>query len=182
MAPTVEMGTGMAGGDRPPVTWLSGDRISPLCTARQSTSATRAGIPSRFPPAITQAGLTAHDPTFVIIACLSCHDGNLARPGMMKGSTVETLPVVGGNAPTFLGSDGSTAGNYNNDHPVGPNATFGCGPPYNWDCTINASSNSITWRTHQHGLRQHQLCVPRLVGMGRRRPGGHLHHLPRSAQ
>lgn len=81
----------------------------------------------------------AHDPNFVIIACLSCHDGNLAKVGMMKGTTVETLPVAGGNAPTLLGSDGSTAGNYNNDHPVGPQATFGCGGQYNWDCTISGT-------------------------------------------
>jgi len=81
----------------------------------------------------------ASDPNFVIIACLSCHDGNLAKVGMMKGVTVETLPIVGGNAPTLLGSDGSTAGNYNNDHPVGPTATFGCGGQYNWDCTISAT-------------------------------------------
>ncbi len=82
---------------------------------------------------------SAHDPNFAIIACLSCHDGNLARPGMMKGQTVEPLPVVGGNAPTLLGNDGSTAGQYNNDHPVGPSATFGCGGTYNWDCTISST-------------------------------------------
>jgi cytochrome c553 len=81
----------------------------------------------------------ASDPNFVIIACLSCHDGNVAKVGMMKGQTVETLPIVGGNAPTLLGNDGSTAGNYNNDHPVGPLATFGCGGSYNWDCTISAT-------------------------------------------
>ena len=87
---------------------------------------------------------TAHDPSFVIIACLSCHDGNVAKPGMMKGTTVETLPVVGGNAPTFLGNDGSGANNYTNDHPVGPNAIFGCGGNYNWDCTISAAGK-VTW-------------------------------------
>src|SRR5580692_6358122 len=81
----------------------------------------------------------AHDPNFVIIACLSCHDGNLAKVGMMKGITVETLPVVGGTAPTLLGNDGSTPGQYNNDHPVGPSAAFGCGGAYNWDCTISAT-------------------------------------------
>lgn len=82
----------------------------------------------------------AHDPNFVIIACLSCHDGNLAKPGMMKGQTVETLPVVGGNAPTLLGNDNTTP-LYNNDHPVGPKATFGCGGTYNWDCTIDATGH-----------------------------------------
>jgi hypothetical protein len=81
----------------------------------------------------------ASDPNFVIIACLSCHDGNLAKVGMMTGSTVETLPIVGGHAPTLLGNDHSTVGNYNNDHPVGPSAAFGCGGQYNWDCTISAT-------------------------------------------
>jgi hypothetical protein len=87
--------------------------------------------------------VSASDPTAVILFCLSCHDGNVAKPGMMKGVTVETLPVVGGTAPTFLGNDGTTAGNYSNDHPVGVNAVFGCNPPggtgYNWDCTISAT-------------------------------------------
>ena len=83
--------------------------------------------------------LGAHDPTAIILFCLSCHDGNLAKPGMMKGTTVETLPVVGGNAPTFLGNDGSGAANYGNDHPVGINAAFSCTGQYNWDCTISAT-------------------------------------------
>jgi hypothetical protein len=92
--------------------------------------------------AVTALG--AHDPTSVIIFCLSCHDGNLAKPGMMKGQTVETLPIVGGTAPTFLGNDGSGAGNYGNDHPVGINAAFGCNGPYNWDCTITSGKVNMT--------------------------------------
>jgi len=78
---------------------------------------------------------SAHDANTVILFCLSCHDGNLAKVGMMKGSTVETLPIVGGNAPTLLGNDGTAAGNYNNDHPVGAQAIVTCGGQYNWDCT-----------------------------------------------
>lgn len=77
---------------------------------------------------------SAHDANTVILFCLSCHDGNLAKVGMMKGKTVETLPIVGGNAPTLLGNDGSTVGNYNNDHPVGAQALVSCGGQYNWDC------------------------------------------------
>jgi len=77
---------------------------------------------------------SAHDANTIILFCLSCHDGNLAKVGMMKGKTVETLPVVGGTAPTFLGNDGSTAGNYANDHPVGQSAVVTCGGTYNWDC------------------------------------------------
>lgn len=82
---------------------------------------------------------SAHDPTTIILFCLSCHDGNLATGGHMKGQTVETLPIWGGTAPTLLGNDGTKAGNYANDHPVGINAVFGCGGQYNWDCTISAS-------------------------------------------
>jgi cytochrome c553 len=94
-------------------------------------------------PANSAAITSAHDPTTVIIFCLSCHDGNVAKPGMMKGVTVETLPVVGGNAPTFLGNDGSGAGNYENDHPVGPTAVIGCGGQYNWDCTVSATGTIL---------------------------------------
>jgi hypothetical protein len=82
---------------------------------------------------------SAHDPTTVILFCLSCHDGNLATGGHMKGVTVESLPIWGGNPPTLLGNDGTKGGNYANDHPVGINAAFGCGGQYNWDCTIGAT-------------------------------------------
>jgi len=82
-------------------------------------------------------GITsAHDPTVVVLFCLSCHDGNLVKVGMMKGKTVETLPIVGGNAPTLLGADGTGATNqYQNDHPVGGAAIVSCGTTYTWDCT-----------------------------------------------
>jgi len=83
------------------------------------------------------------DGYFGIITCLSCHDGNLAKSGMMKGTTVETVTIAGAtfNPPTLLGNDGSTVGNYLNDHPVGPQATFACGGQYNWDCTVNANGS-----------------------------------------
>jgi hypothetical protein len=80
--------------------------------------------------------LSAHDPISGIMFCLSCHDGSLARVGWMRGRTVETLPIVGGTAPTLLGNDGTTLGNYHNDHPVGQNAVIGCTGQYNWDCSI----------------------------------------------
>jgi len=91
-------------------------------------------------------GLTttsAQDGTFVIAACLSCHDGNIATSGMLKGTTVETVTINGAtfNPPTFLGNDGTTAGNYLNDHPVGPTANPSCGGQYNWDCTVNANGS-----------------------------------------
>jgi len=79
--------------------------------------------------------LNAHDANTAILFCLSCHDGYVAKPGMMKGTTVETLPIVGGNAPTFLGADTTQSNPYANDHPVGGNAIVSCGGTYNWDCT-----------------------------------------------
>jgi hypothetical protein len=86
------------------------------------------------------------DGYFGIITCLSCHDGNLAKSGMMKGTTVETVMIAGAtfNPPTLLGNDGSTVGNYLNDHPVGPSAMFSCGGAHNWDCTVN-SNGSISF-------------------------------------
>jgi len=85
----------------------------------------------------------AADGTFVIAACLSCHDGNIAKVGMMKGKTVETVTIAGAtfNPPTLLGNDTSTPGNYLNDHPVGPMASPFCGDPYGWDCTVNADGS-----------------------------------------
>jgi len=97
---------------------------------------------------IPGAGLPADagDGTFVINACLSCHDGNLAKVAMMKGHTVETVTIIGAvfNPPTLLGNDGSTPGNYLNDHPVGPEAKVSCGGQYNWDCVVN-SDGSISF-------------------------------------
>jgi hypothetical protein len=72
-----------------------------------------------------------------IMMCLSCHDGNIAKGAMMQNASWEQannlLPtgVYGPNAiPTLLANDGTVdangaAGNYNNDHPVGPKATLG---------------------------------------------------------
>ena len=93
-------------------------------------------------PANTLVG--AHDPAITVMFCLSCHDGNLALNGMMKGQTVETIPNhIGGTAPTLLGRgyDNMTAGDYNNDHPVGPKAAVGCGGQYNWDCSLTAPAS-----------------------------------------
>src|SRR5579872_3909983 len=66
-----------------------------------------------------------------ILLCLSCHDGNLTPKNMMQNWSYEqqigllTNTTYGaGHIPTLLGSDGTTAGNYTNDHPVGQNATI----------------------------------------------------------
>lgn len=76
-----------------------------------------------------------------MLTCLTCHDGNYASASMMKNRVYETLPATYGsnkNIPTLLGSDGSGAGNYLNDHPVGLSAKVGCGGQSNWDCTISS--------------------------------------------
>ena len=88
---------------------------------------------------------SASDGLFVIAACLSCHDGNLAKVGMMKGTTVETVTIAGKtfNPPTLLGNDTTTPGNYSNDHPVGPNANPWCGS-FGWDCTVDPTTGAIT--------------------------------------
>src|SRR5579863_10457901 len=61
-----------------------------------------------------------------ILLCLSCHDGNLTPSNMMtKQSYEQTIGLLTNTAygskpiPTLLGNDGTTAGNYTNDHPVG---------------------------------------------------------------
>ena len=66
-----------------------------------------------------------------ILLCLSCHDGNLTVHNMMANQSYEqkigllTNTAYGSQPiPTLLGNDGSTAGNYNNDHPVGQAATL----------------------------------------------------------
>jgi hypothetical protein len=76
-----------------------------------------------------------------ILLCLSCHDGNVTHTNMMTNQLYEqkigllTNPVYGKNPiPTLLGSDGTTAGNYQNDHPVGVNATI-----------RDSQSNGLTW-------------------------------------
>jgi hypothetical protein len=61
-----------------------------------------------------------------ILLCLSCHDGNLTQSNMMQNWSYEqqigllTNTTYGSQKiPTLLGNDGTTAGNYTNDHPVG---------------------------------------------------------------
>jgi hypothetical protein len=77
-----------------------------------------------------------------LLACLSCHDGNYATGAMMKNQVYETLPATYGTKnyiPTLLGNDGSTVGNYLNDHPVGLSAALGTSS-HDWDWTITAGA------------------------------------------
>jgi hypothetical protein len=88
---------------------------------------------------VLPAAFTAGTPDVLgLLTCLSCHDGNWAQGAMMKNQVYETLPPTYGTynkIPTLLGNDGTTTGNYLNDHPVGLNATVACGGQWNWDCT-----------------------------------------------
>jgi len=133
---------------------------------------------AKYPVSLPASGglTSAFDANTIILFCLSCHDGNLAKVGMMKGQTVEALPVVGGSAPTLLGAQVPSGGTaYSNDHPVGGYAIVGCqsggtlptgslypgGPTYaanpnsghSWDCTgggttaITFSKNMTTFMT-----------------------------------
>jgi hypothetical protein len=75
-----------------------------------------------------------------IMLCLSCHDGNVTPTNMMTNQAYEqrigylTNTAYGKQPiPTLLGKDGTTAGNYNNDHPVGINAT------------ISTTTNGLVW-------------------------------------
>jgi len=76
-----------------------------------------------------------------LLTCLSCHDGNYAEGAMMQDQIYETLPSTYGNKnviPTLLGK-GTNVEGYLATHPVGLNATIGCGGQWNWDCTISAT-------------------------------------------
>lgn len=109
-----------------------------------------------------------------IMTCLSCHDGNIAQGAMMTNKSYEQatglLPkgIYGPNAiPTLLGQDGTAAGNYYNDHPIGSQANLtavnvasklqyvaaGCGKTTKFDCLKDAGTdpNFTTFVTH-YGL------------------------------
>ena len=77
-----------------------------------------------------------------ILLCLSCHDGNVTAKNMMFNQSYEqrigllTNSAYGSQPiPTLLGNDGSAAGNYTNDHPVGINATIRSGNGLTWTGT-----------------------------------------------
>jgi len=77
-----------------------------------------------------------------ILLCLSCHDGNLTPTNMMTKVSYEqaigllTNTAYGSNPiPTLLGNDGTGAGNYTNDHPVGQLANIRSGNGLVWTGT-----------------------------------------------
>jgi len=118
---------------------LWGQNVQPLFGQTFQTGGTdRGSYALTFP-----ATWNGSDPvTLQTMTCLSCHDGNLATGAMMKNKVYETVPHTYGSnpIPTLLGNNGAgQIGDYLNDHPVGDNATIGCGGQYNWDCTIAAN-------------------------------------------
>jgi len=121
---------------------LWGQNLVPYYGLQTSFSGDGAAkYPVTLPSTVT-AGI--RDASTVILMCLGCHDGSIAQVSMMKGTTVETLPVVGGNAPTWFGTVvGNTSNNYANDHPVGPYAVVKCGGGYNWDCVGGDTTASV---------------------------------------
>jgi len=81
-----------------------------------------------------------------IMLCLSCHDGQVTATNMMANQAYEqrigylTNTAYGGaHIPTLLGNDGTTAGNYFNDHPVGVNAN------------IDTTMNGLVWSGTKFG-------------------------------
>jgi len=96
---------------------------------------------------VLPTAITAGTPDVAgVLMCLSCHDGNYATGAMMQNKVYETLPASYGtkNAiPTLMGNDGTTTGNYLNDHPVGLNAVMGCGGTYDWDSTIDGTGKVL---------------------------------------
>jgi cytochrome c553 len=90
---------------------------------------------------VLPASMSATTPDVAgMMTCLSCHDGNYASNAMMKNRIYESLPSTYGNrnsVPTLIGNNGTSAGNYLNQHPMGLSATVGCGGETNWDCTVN---------------------------------------------
>jgi len=99
---------------------------------------------------VLPTSLTATTPDVSgILTCLSCHDGNYAKGAMMKNAVYETLPSTYGQwntIPTLLGTAGNTglANAYIADHPVGLNATVGCGGTHNWDCVNTNGTIAMT--------------------------------------
>jgi hypothetical protein len=125
-----------------------------------------------LPSSMSVSGTAEQELTGVVM-CLSCHDGNIAKGAMMTNQSYEQarglLPATYGTQPipTLLGNDGTAAGNYKNDHPIGPKATLGavgvasrlvysvggCGTaPNTYDCLLpsQTANNGDYWAFYQH--------------------------------
>ncbi len=166
---------------------------------RLTTGFSGDGSKAKYPVTLPAIGTitSAHDANTVILFCLSCHDGVTATVGMMKGQTVETLPIVGGNAPTLLAKAAPSGGwAYSNDHPVGGSATVSCNPAatpdtgYNWDCTGGGNYPDPDHPWSQYGYLPEEQS--RILLECRQEPARflrwddgqcrNLHHLPQPTQ
>ena len=129
-----------------------------------------------------------------ILLCLSCHDGNVTASNMMVNQSYEqrigllTNTSYGtGEIPTLLGNDGTTAGNYNNDHPVGQLATISTGsglglpPPGNAVCDRRQPLCSVRSQLRLARSGSWQM-VESLRRYCRRQALCALHHLPQPAR
>ncbi len=87
---------------------------------------------------VLPASLSAGTPDVAgMLTCLGCHDGNYAPRAMMKNRIYESVPATYGSAnaiPTLMGNNGTSVGNYLNEHPMGLSARITCGGSSNWDC------------------------------------------------
>ena len=124
-----------------------------------------------------------------ILLCLSCHDGNVTAKNMMVNQSYEqrigllTNTPMARAIPTLLGNDGTMAGNYTNDHPVGQIAT------------ISTVSGLVRRRLRSLRARPMLSSLPTTAGQlwrlenirsltasPRRRALRALHHLPQPAR
>lgn len=124
----------------------------------QSISFSGDGNSSKYQVTLPAAGsVSISDGASIVLLCLSCHDGSIATVGMMHGQTVEILPVVGGTAPTLLGTvPGNTKTYLMNDHPVGPSAVVSCGGSHSWDCT---GGGATTQPIYMNGAASSQFLI-----------------------
>jgi hypothetical protein len=105
---------------------LWGQDLGPIVGAGSIASGTGGAFPVEFTELETRPRIKTG-----VVMCLSCHDGNVARGAMMTNESFEQtaglLPPGYGSQPipTLLGYDGGAAGNYSNDHPIGPEANLG---------------------------------------------------------
>jgi len=108
-------------------TALWGQDIGPIINLGTIYTGGSTGANARYPVSMTSASSRI---TSGVIFCLSCHDGNVAKGAMMTNQAYEQvlglLPSSYGALPipTLLGNQEGAAGNYENDHPIGPNANI----------------------------------------------------------
>jgi len=95
-----------------------------------------------------------------ILLCLSCHDGQYTASNMMVNWSYEqriglltNTSYGAGHIPTLLGNDGTAAGNYTNDHPVGQlaNISTGSGLTFNGTKMVVAAATPYAQFVNNYG-------------------------------